>query len=80
MISLWKASAKKLIYLFRVVLKGMVPFSPSWNPDTQKQVELDEASRIYIRAMSNILDERSKLMSVSHPPASYDKFLYPIRS
>ena len=78
MISLWKASAKKLIYLFRVVLKGMVPFSPSSDPNTQKQLELDEASRTYIRTMSKILDQRSKLMSVSQSPASYNEFLYPL--
>ena len=63
MISKWKASAKNLLYHFRCVLRGMVPFSPSWNPKKQKQVELDAMSLEYIQTMSRILGQRSKLMS-----------------
>ena len=39
----------------------MIPFSPSWDPKRQKQVELDAMSVEYIQTMSKILDQRSKL-------------------
>ena len=62
MISKWKASAKNLLYPFRRVFKGMAPFSPSWDPKKQNQVELDPKSIEYIQTMSKILDQRSKLI------------------
>jgi hypothetical protein len=40
----------------------MVPFSPSWDPKKQKQVELDALSLEYIQTMSKIIVQRSKLM------------------
>ena len=61
MISKWRASAKNLLYHYRVVLRGMVPFSPSWDPKKQKQVELDAKSLEYIVTMSKIIEQRSKL-------------------
>lgn len=60
MISEWRASAKNLIYHFRCVLKGMIPFSPSWNASKQELAELDHASLSYIRSMTKLLEERSK--------------------
>jgi hypothetical protein len=60
MISEWRASAKNLLYHFRRVLKGMVPFSPSWDPTKQENVELDKESLTYIQTMSEILGKRSK--------------------
>ena len=41
----------------------MVPFSPSWDPKKQKEVELDAQSLEYIQTMSKIIDQRSKLVS-----------------
>ena len=41
----------------------MVPFSPSWDPKKQKEVELDAKSLEYIQTMSKIIDQRSKLVS-----------------
>jgi hypothetical protein len=38
----------------------MVPFSPSWDPEKQEQVKLDEESIVYIQKMSKIFHERSK--------------------
>lgn len=64
MISEWRDSAKNLLYHFRCVVKGMIPFSPSWDPNKQNQVELDQESLAYIQTMSKILDERSKFSSM----------------
>lgn len=58
MISEWRHSAKNLLYHFRCVLKGMIPFSPSWDPIHQNQVELDQESVAYIKKMSKILGGR----------------------
>ena len=60
MISKWRASAKNLLYHYRVVVRGMVPFSPSWDPEKQKQLELDAQSLEYIQTMSKIIVQRSK--------------------
>jgi hypothetical protein len=67
MIGLWRNSAKILLYHFSVILQGMVPFSPFWNPEKQKQVKLDEDSIDYIQ---KILLDRSKfklLFSFQYP-------------
>jgi hypothetical protein len=42
----------------------MVPFSPSWDPKKQKQVELDAMSLEYIQTMSKIVVQRSKLTMI----------------
>jgi hypothetical protein len=89
MISKWRASAKTLLYHFRCVIRGMVPFSPSWDPKKQKQVELDAMSLEYIQTMSKIIVQRSKLMSFfkvhllllfAMSMAVTNTSLYPIRS
>jgi hypothetical protein len=90
MISKWRASAKNLLYHFRCVFRGMVPFSPSWDPKKQRQVELDAMSLEYIQTMSKIIVQRSKLMSsffkvhfllpLAMSMTGTNTSLYPIRS
>jgi hypothetical protein len=60
MIEKWRDSAKNLIYHFRGVLKGMVPFLESWTPDMQTSANIDSESLTYIRETAKILEVRSK--------------------
>jgi len=60
MIAEWQASAKNLIYHFRCVLKGMVPFSRTWDPDDRERSHLDQHAMTYIRHMSDKIARRRK--------------------
>lgn len=66
MIDEWEHSAKVLIYHYRAVLKGMVPFSASWGDEqTQKMREcnLDDKALDHIRELQLLIKDRGK---VSH--------------
>lgn len=68
MIEEWQCSAKNLMYHFRVVIRGMIPFSNDWTPEMQEKSGLDDVSVVYIRKVSALVAERS----MSHPLA-YDR-------
>lgn len=62
MIDEWEHSAQILIYHFRCVLKGMVPFSLSWDPPSgnRERAGLDDDSYSYVRRIASLLRDRSK--------------------
>lgn len=61
MISEWEHSAQILIYHFRCVLKGMVPFSLSWDYLNGNRVRagLDDDSYSYVQNIASLLKDRS---------------------
>ncbi|KAH6981745.1 hypothetical protein BKA56DRAFT_584418 [Ilyonectria sp. MPI-CAGE-AT-0026] len=69
MIKEWQHSAKVLIYHYRAVLKGMVPFSAPWDDEqTQKMREcsLDDKALDYIRELQLLIKDRdAELQKVS---------------
>ncbi|KAL6399310.1 hypothetical protein AUP68_17856 [Ilyonectria robusta] len=58
MIEEWQCSAKNLMYHFRVVIRGMIPFSNDWTPEMQEKSGLDHVSIAYIRKVSALVAER----------------------
>ncbi|KAK4203007.1 hypothetical protein QBC40DRAFT_337852 [Triangularia verruculosa] len=58
----WKHSAKTLIYHYRAVLKGMVPFAATWNDKhatvLRRDCGLDEKALQYVQQMSDIIGGR----------------------
>ncbi|KAK0735347.1 hypothetical protein B0T21DRAFT_184667 [Apiosordaria backusii] len=66
MIEEWEYSAKILIYHYRAVLKGMVPFAATWNDkhvaELRRECGLDEEALQYTRQMSDIIGSRADLL------------------
>ncbi|KAK4171313.1 hypothetical protein QBC36DRAFT_350441 [Triangularia setosa] len=62
----WEYSAKILIYHYRAVLKGMVPFAATWNDkhvaELRKECGLDPESLQYARQMSDIIRDRADFL------------------
>lgn len=62
MIDEWKYSARILIYHYRAVLKGMVPFAATWNDkhvaELRHNCGLDEEALQYARQMSGFIRTR----------------------
>ncbi|KAH7019025.1 hypothetical protein EDB80DRAFT_699706 [Ilyonectria destructans] len=70
MIEEWEHSAKILIYHYRAILKGMVPFSTPWdNEQTQRmrsKCSLDEKALDHIRELQLLIKDRdAELQKVS---------------
>ncbi|KAK4223412.1 hypothetical protein QBC38DRAFT_459354 [Podospora fimiseda] len=63
MLEEWQRSAKNLIYHFRVVSKGMVPFSQTWTQDLQETAGIDDESLAYIRKISTLVASRRDELS-----------------
>ncbi len=59
MIGLWRASAKNLLYHFKCILTGMVPFSPSYELGKDEVSGLDDAALKYIERMKALTQARS---------------------
>lgn len=59
MIEEWRHSAKNLLYHFKVVVRGMIPFEHDWTPEMQEKTGLDDESVDYIRKVSGLITERS---------------------
>ncbi|KAL4955934.1 hypothetical protein BDW69DRAFT_159704 [Aspergillus filifer] len=60
MIEEWQQSAKNLIYVFRCLVRGMVPFGLQWSQEIQKQANLDDESLAFVTNVSQIVDRRRK--------------------
>jgi hypothetical protein len=64
MIQEWEYSAKILIYHYRVVLKGMIPFAVPWDKKHQRhlrhEANLDDEAMAYIRTLKGKIQERGK--------------------
>ncbi|KAL4795137.1 hypothetical protein BDV19DRAFT_177499 [Aspergillus venezuelensis] len=58
MIEEWQQSAKNLIYVFRCLARGMVPFGLQWSQEMQKQANLDDEGLAFVRQVSQIVDQR----------------------
>ncbi|KAK4170968.1 hypothetical protein QBC36DRAFT_350679 [Triangularia setosa] len=62
----WEYSAKILIYHYRAVLKGMVPFAATWNDkhvaELRKECGLDPESLLYAHQMSDIIRYRADFL------------------
>lgn len=55
----WHSSAKNLLYHFRVIVRGMVPFRCVWSPEMQEKAGLDDESVAYIQNVASMVAERS---------------------
>ncbi|KAI0385426.1 hypothetical protein F5Y04DRAFT_185324 [Hypomontagnella monticulosa] len=60
MIEEWQASAKNLIYHFRVVIRGTVPFSQEWTPEMQEKAGIDDESVRFIRRIGALVAARRR--------------------
>jgi hypothetical protein len=64
MIEEWKYSAKILIYHYRVVLKGMIPFAAPWDKkhesDLRHKATLDDEAMAYIRTLTRKVQDPGK--------------------
>ncbi|KAF3020918.1 hypothetical protein E8E14_002226 [Neopestalotiopsis sp. 37M] len=58
MIEEWQQSAKNLIYHFRVVIKGTLPFAQTWTEDMQEKAGIDNKSMDYIKRISSMAANR----------------------
>ena len=62
MIQEWGYSAKILIYHYRVILKGMIPFALAWDDNHEKrmreQCRLDDTALKYIRHVGQVIKGR----------------------
>ncbi|KAK3347095.1 hypothetical protein B0T25DRAFT_553622 [Lasiosphaeria hispida] len=69
MIKEWEYSAKILIYHYRAILKGMVPFASSWDEghaeEMRKQCGLDEEAIRYACRLSVVIKNRDELRQAS---------------
>ncbi|KAL6409292.1 Sat20 [Ilyonectria robusta] len=69
MIKVWESSAKVLIYHYRVVLKGMVPFSAPWDDEQTQRMRkcsLDDKALDHIRELQLLIKDRdAELQKVS---------------
>ena len=64
MIQEWGYSAKILIYHYRAILKGMIPFASVWDDSHEKKMReqcgLGDAAVKYIRQVAEIIKDRGK--------------------
>ncbi|GAB1317026.1 Zn(2)-C6 fungal-type domain-containing protein [Madurella fahalii] len=62
MIKEWEYSAKILIYHYRAILKGMIPFASTWNDeharDMRQNCRLDEDAISYVRSLAEVIKSR----------------------
>ncbi|TAQ89928.1 hypothetical protein B7494_g1784 [Chlorociboria aeruginascens] len=58
MIGEWEYSARNIIYHFRAVVKGMVPFSQKWTDEMMQLADVDDEAMEYIRKTSDMICER----------------------
>ncbi|KAJ4307514.1 hypothetical protein N0V84_012679 [Fusarium piperis] len=58
MVSLWRASAKNLLYHYRCIMKATLPFSPSFKLEDEGYALLDTQAVQYIRTMASLVRER----------------------
>ncbi|KAI8649999.1 hypothetical protein NCS56_01451500 [Fusarium sp. Ph1] len=58
MLGLWRASAKYLLYHYRCVMKGTLPFSPSFELKDEEYALLDTEAMKYIRKTAALVRER----------------------
>ncbi|KAH8670610.1 hypothetical protein BGZ61DRAFT_537260 [Ilyonectria robusta] len=69
MIQEWRHSVKVLIYYFRCILKGMIPFSAEWSEkhvaQLRRQCSLDEDAIAYLRRLSTIINGRETELQVA---------------
>ncbi|KAK0660880.1 hypothetical protein QBC41DRAFT_341010 [Cercophora samala] len=79
MIEDWQRSAKNLIYHFRVVSRGNVPFSKTWTPDLQETAGIDDESLTYIRKVSTLVMNRRDEISNLCTSESADEAPQPLR-
>lgn len=67
MIQEWRHPVKVLIYYFRCILKGMIPFSAEWSEkhvaQLRRQCSLDEDAIAYLRRLSTIINDRGKIIT-----------------
>ncbi|KAL2834220.1 hypothetical protein BDW59DRAFT_156162 [Aspergillus cavernicola] len=60
MIDEWRSSAKNLIWHFRCVVRGMVPFETKWTPEAQQEAKLDDESLAFVKEICQIVSKRRK--------------------
>lgn len=65
MLGLWRASAKYLLYHYRCVMKGTVPFSSSFNLKDEGYALLDTEAMKYIRNTAVLVRERGAVFLAS---------------
>ncbi|KAL4971064.1 uncharacterized protein BDV14DRAFT_194844 [Aspergillus stella-maris] len=63
MIEEWQQSAKNLIYVFRCLARGMVPFGLQWSEEMQKRAKLDDEGLAFVRQVSRIVDQRRESLA-----------------
>jgi hypothetical protein len=73
MIEEWQQSAKNLIYHFRVVIKGTLPFAQTWTEDMQEKAGIDNKSMDYIKRISSMVANRRKLIMMLQRGLKADK-------
>lgn len=65
----WQHSAKVLIYHYRAILKGMVPFGVAWNTKHAKELrqacQLDDDALNYLNDLSVLITEKGRLYKIS---------------
>ena len=62
MIKEWEYSVKTLIYHFRCILRGMIPFALSWKPESgnKARADLDDDAVAFIEGIASIAEARRK--------------------
>ncbi|KAK2591646.1 hypothetical protein QQS21_010660 [Conoideocrella luteorostrata] len=67
MMEKWKYSAENLIYHYRCILRGMDPFSLSWEAwgsvEDVAKANLDTPAILYMQKMSDLLKDRHDFMA-----------------
>ena len=68
MIEEWKYSAENLIYHFRAILRGMIPFAQTWELENgnKARADLDEHAFAFIQSIAQMAHTRRELL----PPDS----------
>jgi hypothetical protein len=58
MIGEWRSSAKILIYHYRSIIRGMLPFYQDWTPKMQEDANLDDESLEFVKKICEIVAHR----------------------
>jgi ribosomal protein L13 len=66
MIEEWEYSARNIIYHFRAIVKGMVPFSQKWTEEMKQLADVDDEAMEYIKKTSEMIRESGKYASTSY--------------